>query len=138
MEVCVGILVLLIALPLLFKLLGALLRVLGPLIGIAIVVAVVVGVVALAVNLVGSVVNSAVNVLFGPLGLLLIGGAVAYIAYRQWQKRQIGRPGGARRDTYTWDEKPKRGKPPIEIGDDGEIVTLDELMDEEPEKKKRG
>ena len=137
MEVCVGILVLLIGLPLLFKLLGAIIRALGPLIAVVFVVAVVLGVVWLAVNLVGSVISTAINLLFGPLGLLLIGGAVAYIAYQQWQKRQIGRPGGVRHDTYIWDEKPKRDRPSIEIGDDGEIITLDELMDEEQEKKKR-
>ncbi|MBL8145526.1 MAG: hypothetical protein JNL34_04000 [Anaerolineae bacterium] len=133
LEICIVIFVLIIGLPLLFRLLKSL----GPLIAVLIGLAIVLGVVWLAVNLVGSVVSTAVNLLFGPLGLLLIGGAAAYIAYQQWQKRQIGRPGGARHDTYTWDEKPKRDKPPIEIGDDGEIVTLDELLDEEQEKKKR-
>lgn len=136
MEFCVGLLVLLIAVPFLFKLLGATLRALGPLIAVIVGVVVVVGVVALAVNLVGSLVNFAVTQLIGPLGLLLLGGAAVWFGYREWQKRQIGRSGGG--STHVWDAKPKRGSTHLEIGDDGEIVTLDELMSEdEPEKKKR-
>jgi len=134
MEVCVGILVLLIAVPMLFKLLGAMFRVLGPLIAVAIAVAIVLGVVVLAVNLVGSVISTAVNLLFGPLGLLLVGGTAAYFGYQWWKKRQYP---SVPHSTRVWDAKPKRGEPSIEIGDDGEIVTLDELMDDEPEKRKR-
>lgn len=133
-SICVTLAVLLVAGPLVFKLLGAILRGLGPLIAIAVGLAIALGVVWLAVNMVGSVISTAFNLLFGPLGLLILGGAAAYFGYRQWKKRQYG-PAG--RGVHTWDAKPKRNAPTIEIGDDGEIVTLDELLDEDAPKKKR-
>lgn len=137
MEFCVGLLVLLIAVPFLFKLLGAILRALGPLIAVLLGISLVLGIVWLAFNLVRSVVEGAAGLLFGPLGLLLLGGVAAWFGYREWQKRQIGRSRSS--STHVWDAKPKRGSTHLEIGDDGEIVTLEELMDEdEPEKKKRG
>jgi hypothetical protein len=130
-EICIVILVLMIGLPILFRLLKAL----GPLFAVIIGLALAVGLVVLAVNLIGSLISGAFNLLFGPLGLLLAGGAVTLLLYRRWQSRQLN-PGGV----VTLDDKRKRtgSSTRLEIGDDGEIVTLDELMDEDGEKKKRG
>ena len=126
-EICIVIFVLIIGLPILFRLLKAL----GPVIAVLVGIAIAIGIVVLAVNLVGSMISGAFNLLLGPLGVLILGGAAAYFGYRQWQKRQ-----GDRTVIFT-DEKPKRAANRIEIGDDGEIVTLDELLDEGEEKKKR-
>jgi hypothetical protein len=127
-EICIIILVVLIGLPILFRLLKAL----GPVIAVLVGIAVAIGLVVLAANLVGAMVSGAFELLFGPLGLLLVGGVAAFIGYRQWQKRQ------AERTVVFTDEKPKRAASRIEVGDDGEIVTLAELLDEGEEKKKRG
>lgn len=138
LELCIVGMVLLIALSMLPRLLKAL----GPLIATIIGVGLAVGVVWLAYNLVRMMIEGAAGLLFGPIGLLVMGLLVAYFGYRQFQKRQyrasdLGDSSG--QGVHTWDAKPKRGQPPIEIGDDGEIVTLDELMDEnKPDKKKRG
>ena len=127
-EICIVIFVLIIGLPILFRLLKAL----GPVIAVLVGIAIAIGIVVLAVNLVGSMISGAFNLLLGPLGVLILGGAAAYFGYRQWQKRQ------ADRTVIFGDEKSKRATSQIEIGDDGEIVTLDELLDEGEEKKKRG
>ena len=130
-EICIVLIVLIVGLPILFRLLKAL----GPIIAILVAVAVAIGVVALAFNLIGSLIGLAADLLIGPLGLLLVGGGVAFFLYRRWQQRQLS-PNGV----VTLDEKRKRSgsSTRLEIGDDGEIVTLDELLDEDGEKKKRG
>lgn len=133
MEVCVTIAILLIAGPLLLKLFGSILRGLGPLIAILIGLAVVVGGVALTFTIVRSLIEGAASLIFGPVGLLLLLTGGGYLAYREWNKRQT--INGVVRAP----EKRKRSGSRLEIGDDGEIVTLDELMDDEDTpKRKRG
>jgi hypothetical protein len=131
LEICIVIMVLIIGLPLLFRILKGL----GPIIAVLIAVAVAVGVVALAFNLIGALISTGFELLFGPLGLLLLGGGLAFFLYRRWQQRQLA-PG-----VVTLDEKKKRtsGTKRLDIGDDGEIVTLDELLDDDDApKQKRG
>lgn len=129
-EFCVVILVLVIGLPILFRLLKAL----GPIVAILIGIALAVGVVVLAANLVGLLIETSVELLFGPVGIALVVGGLAYAGYRRWQRSQL--PPGV----VASDEKRKRtgSSTRLEVGDDGEIVTLDELLDEDGgEKKKR-
>ncbi len=130
-EICIVIFVLIIGLPVLFRLLKAL----GPLFAVIVGLVLAVGLVVLAVNLIGSLISGAFNLLLGPLGLLLVGGALTFFLYQRWQKRQLPPDG-----VVTVSEKPKRRiEQPLEIGDDGEIVTLDELLDDDAiPKKKRG
>lgn len=135
MDVCVTIIAVLILGPIVLRLLGAILRGLGPLLKLAVAAVIVLGIASLAFGLVKSVISGVANLIFGPLGLLLIGGTAVYLAYREWQKRNPAPLSGG---DVVAGEKPKRSASRIGLGDDGEIVTLDELLGDEPEKRKRG
>ncbi|HYO87168.1 MAG TPA: hypothetical protein VER79_00895, partial [Candidatus Limnocylindrales bacterium] len=64
MEICVGIVLLMIFGPLVFKLLGAILRGLGPVIAVIVAAAIVLGIGALVFQIVSSLISGAVNVIF--------------------------------------------------------------------------
>ncbi len=135
MDVCVTILAVLILGPIALRLLGAILRGLGPLLKLAVAAVIVLGIASVVFGLVKSILSGVVNLIFGPLGLLLLGGAAVYLGYREWQKRS---PAPLGSDDMVDADKPKRDASRFDVGDDGEIVTLDELLGDEPEKRKRG
>lgn len=136
MEVCIAILALMILGPIFLKLLKGLFRALGPLLVLLIAGAIALGFVTLVFNLVTSLISGAVDFATGPVGLLLILGG-GYLGYREFRKRQQSPPD--QRRVYH-PEKRKRDSSRLELGDDGEIVTLDELLDDDEDlpKQKRG
>lgn len=135
MEICFAIFALMILGPIFFRLLKGLFQVFGQLVAVLIAVVIVLGIIGLVFNLISSLVSGVVNFATGPVGLLLIFGGGGYLVYREWRKRQPG-PSEQRRVYHP--EKRKRDSSRLELGDDGEIVTLDELLDEgETEKKKK-
>jgi hypothetical protein len=133
-EICVVGFLLIVGLPILFKLLGAILRALGPLIMLLVAGAIVLGLASLVFGVVSSLISGAVDFATGPVGLLLLLGGGGFLAYREWQKRQGNAPDQGR--VYR-PEKRKRDSARLEIGDDGEIVTLDELLDDEDVPKRK-
>jgi hypothetical protein len=137
MELCIGLLVLIFFVPLAFKLLGAVMRALGPLIMLLVAGAIVLGLASLVFGVMSSLITGAFEFATGPVGLLLLLGGGGFLAYREWNKRQgTRRPPTETTEVYTG-EKRKRGSSRLEIGDDGEIVTLDELLDDEDMPKRK-
>jgi hypothetical protein len=134
MEVCITLGAILILGPIVLRLLGSILRALGPLIMLLVAGAIVLGLASLVFGVVSSLISGAVDFATGPVGLLLLLGGGGFLAYREWQKRQGNAPDQGR--VYR-PEKRKRDSARLEIGDDGEIVTLDELLDDEDVPKRK-
>jgi hypothetical protein len=136
-DICIGLFLLFVVLPVVLKLLGAILRALGPLIMLLVAGAIVLGLASLVFGVMSSLITGAFEFATGPVGLLLLLGGGGFLAYREWNKRQgTRRPTTETTEVYT-SEKRKRGSSRLEIGDDGEIVTLDELLDDEDMPKRK-